>query len=148
MPRTRRPGRRPGQNTVEFAFVSLILFTLLFGVIEMGWLLFTYHEVTAAAREGARYAAVHGSRSAGKTTPAEIAAYTIDPDDVREAALKHATLPQPAAFSLTISAPDGNYAPKNRVEVQARYRHTPLVGFILPSPALTLGATSTMLIHF
>jgi Flp pilus assembly protein TadG len=44
---------------VEFAIVASIFFSLIFGVIEGGRLLFTYHQVNHAAREGARYAAAN-----------------------------------------------------------------------------------------
>lgn len=45
-----------GATVVEFAVVAPLLFLLLFGVIEIGRLIATYTSVSAAAREGARYA--------------------------------------------------------------------------------------------
>ena len=55
--------RRLGKNErgaamVEFAIVALLLFTLIFGIIEFGWLFFGYITFTAAVREGARMAIV------------------------------------------------------------------------------------------
>lgn len=47
-----------GIYTVEFAFVGLLVFTLLFGVLEMGRLYFTVNALDEAARRGARLAAV------------------------------------------------------------------------------------------
>ena len=47
-----------GTYTVEFAFVGLLVFTLLFGVLEMGRLYFTVNALDEAARRGARLAAV------------------------------------------------------------------------------------------
>ena len=47
-----------GIYTVEFAFVRLLVFTLLFGVLEMGRLYFTVNALDEAARRGARLAAV------------------------------------------------------------------------------------------
>ncbi len=41
---------------MEFAFVSVFLMLLLFGIIEMGRLLFAYSVVSNAAQEGTRYA--------------------------------------------------------------------------------------------
>ena len=43
-----------GATTVEFAIVGLLFFTLLFGIIEFGLLLFNQQVVTNAGREGAR----------------------------------------------------------------------------------------------
>lgn len=58
-PRTSR-GRRSddGAAAVEFALISILLFLLLFGIIEFGIGFFTQQGAAAAAREGARRAAV------------------------------------------------------------------------------------------
>ncbi|CZR10361.1 TadE/TadG family type IV pilus assembly protein [Trichococcus ilyis] len=50
-----------GQALVEFALVLPMLLLLVLGVLEFGWILKAEIAVSAAAREGARYAA------AGKT---------------------------------------------------------------------------------
>ena len=47
-----------GTYIVEFAFVGLLVFTLLFGVLEMGRLYFTVNALDEAARRGARLVAV------------------------------------------------------------------------------------------
>ncbi len=55
--------REEGAALVEFAVVALLLFTLLFGVIEFGWLLSNVQDVRHGAREGARLAAVNADDS-------------------------------------------------------------------------------------
>lgn len=52
------PNNQRGVAAVEFALVSTILFTLLFGVLEMGRLLWTWNAATEATRLGARLAIV------------------------------------------------------------------------------------------
>ncbi|WP_223516856.1 TadE/TadG family type IV pilus assembly protein [Pseudomonas sp. GL-B-19] len=47
-----------GIYTVEFAIVGLLVFTLLFGVVEMGRLYFTVNALDEVVRRGARLAAV------------------------------------------------------------------------------------------
>ena len=47
-----------GTYIVEFSFVGLLVFILLFGVVEMGRLYFTVNALDEAARRGARLAAV------------------------------------------------------------------------------------------
>lgn len=47
-----------GVYVVEFAIVGLLLFVLLFGVLEMGRLLFTVNVLNESVRRGARLAAV------------------------------------------------------------------------------------------
>ena len=47
-----------GVYVVEFAVVGLLMFTLLFGVVEMGRLYFTVNALDEAVRRGTRLAAV------------------------------------------------------------------------------------------
>jgi len=51
--------RRPGAATIELAFVAVVLFLFLFGVIEYGRFVMVVQLANNAAREGAR-AAVTG----------------------------------------------------------------------------------------
>jgi hypothetical protein len=50
--------RMQGVYVVEFAIIGLLLFTLLFGVLEMGRLYFTVGALNEVVRRGARLAAV------------------------------------------------------------------------------------------
>lgn len=50
--------RMGGVYVVEFAIIGLLLFTLLFGVLEMGRLYFTVNALDEVVRRGARLAAV------------------------------------------------------------------------------------------
>lgn len=50
--------RMRGVYVVEFAIIGLLLFTLLFGVLEMGRLYFTVNTLNETVRRGARLAAV------------------------------------------------------------------------------------------
>lgn len=60
------PGRDTGASAVEFALVSVALVTLLVGVIQFGYLFYQWVEITHAAREGARWAALeHPAGSVG-----------------------------------------------------------------------------------
>lgn len=59
--RIRRRRQRRGVVSVEAAVVYPLLFLLLFGLIVGGVMVFRYQQVALAAREAARYAAVHGS---------------------------------------------------------------------------------------
>jgi TadE-like protein len=47
-----------GQSLVEFALVSVVLFFLILGIIDVARLLFTYSVITNAAQEGSRYGIV------------------------------------------------------------------------------------------
>ena len=57
-----RPGRSKrenGQVLVEYALVLPVLLLVLFGIIEFGIIVFSHDTIANAAREGARYGAVH-----------------------------------------------------------------------------------------
>ncbi|TAM59452.1 pilus assembly protein [bacterium] len=58
--RSPRRGQR-GSGTIEFALVAAVALAVVFGIIECGRALYTYHLVTNAARLGTRYAIVRGS---------------------------------------------------------------------------------------
>jgi Flp pilus assembly protein TadG len=53
-----RRDREKGASAVEFAIVLPLLLTLVFGIMEAGWLFAQQVEVRNAAREGARLAVV------------------------------------------------------------------------------------------
>jgi Flp pilus assembly protein TadG len=56
-------GRRArGSALTEFALILPFLLTGIFGVIEFGRALYTYHFVSDAAREASRWASVRGNR--------------------------------------------------------------------------------------
>ena len=59
-----------GAAAVEFALVVPLLLMLLFALMDMGWVFNQQLSVTAAAREGARYMAIHHNE-AGAQTEAE-----------------------------------------------------------------------------
>src|SRR5215831_6899454 len=50
-----------GQTLVEVAVSFSALMIMILGVIEGGWLVYTYHYLSYAARQGSRYAVVRGS---------------------------------------------------------------------------------------
>ncbi len=145
-----------GAATVEFALVSIVFFTVLFGIIEGGRLIYDYNRVSFAARDGARWAAVHASASEDREkTIAEIQAYVSD----RSFGLVPATdlglddASDEGVAVQTIIVKDGtvadwpaNNAPDNLVRVTASAIFSPIVGLV-PIGQLTLRSTATMLIH-
>jgi Flp pilus assembly protein TadG len=56
----RRPARR-GATLVETALVLAVLVLILFGIVNGAVAVFRYQQVAHAAREGARWAAVHNT---------------------------------------------------------------------------------------
>jgi Flp pilus assembly protein TadG len=70
--------RERGSTLVEFAIVSTAVLTLMFGIIDFGRALYTYHLVADAARIGSRFAMVRGTACAVTgcpTTPDAVQTY-------------------------------------------------------------------------
>jgi len=60
--RTRNRGRsQNGESLVSFALTFPVLFGFLFGIMQVSMAYYTYQWMSETAREGARYAIVHGS---------------------------------------------------------------------------------------
>lgn len=64
-----RRGRSRGQTLVEFALIAPLFFLLLFSIIEFGRAVYYIQMLNNAAREGARYAIVHGLGTAETGCP-------------------------------------------------------------------------------
>ena len=72
-PRDRRTGQR-GAAAVEMALVLPLLFMLVFGIIEFGFIFNRFITVTHAAREGVRVYALPGKTTADAVAAAKSAA--------------------------------------------------------------------------
>ncbi len=59
--------RRRGATVVEAAVIYPLTFVILIGLIVGGFGIFRYQQVASLAREGARWAAVHGGQYAQDT---------------------------------------------------------------------------------
>jgi hypothetical protein len=70
--RAPRQSRR-GQTLVEFALIAPLFFMVLFGIVTIGIGIFYQQQVTNAAREAARFAAIHSATAQCPT------ASTLDP---------------------------------------------------------------------
>jgi len=62
-----------GAAMVEFAIASSVFLTILLAIFEFGYAAWARNGVAADAREGARYAIVHGSQSGRSADSATIA---------------------------------------------------------------------------
>lgn len=54
-----------GETLVEFAVSAVITLSLLFGIMDISRAAYTYHFISYAAQQGARFAEVHGSAWSG-----------------------------------------------------------------------------------
>ncbi len=121
--------RARGAAVVEFAVVLPLLLTILFGIIEYGWVFMVRQTLQTAAREGCRVAVLQTT-----TSP-----YTNVLDRVSQ-------VMQPTGlttYSVTMThASTGN--PIETVEVAVPYDDVSLMGGFFGTHAYDLGGTCSM----
>ncbi|HYK94736.1 MAG TPA: PKD domain-containing protein [Candidatus Dormibacteraeota bacterium] len=66
--RGRRARKSRGQSLVEFALITPVFMLLLLGAVDFGRMFFSYIQIRSAAGQGAMYAAVNPTDSAGITS--------------------------------------------------------------------------------
>lgn len=78
---------------VELAIAGGVFSVMLLGIFEFGIAAWSKNSVAADAREGARYAIVHGTRSGTPTDQAGVAAYVKARSSLGNAIRVYATWP-------------------------------------------------------
>ena len=122
-----------GASMVEFAIVAgLVFFPMVFGIVEFGRAVWARNMVTAAAREGVRFAIVRGSTSGAVADSSAIATF-----------VKGRT-----GLSPLIVRPvweNNTKDPGTWVEVRVTYNYVPVVPIL---GSKTIIGTSRQLISF
>jgi Flp pilus assembly protein TadG len=147
-----------GSAIMETAMSLIILLTFMFGVMEAGFALYSFHFISEAAREGTRYAIVRGS-SAGsacasysslgcQASAANIQNYVknlgfpgINPGNMRVTVTNAG---YPAGVICSPSASCNN--PGNLVTVEVDYSFPMNVPF-MPAKTYTMSSTAAMIIQ-
>ncbi|HEX3103455.1 MAG TPA: TadE family protein [Terriglobales bacterium] len=147
-----------GQSAIEFALTIVILVVLLVGMLELTMFVYTYSVLADAAKEGVRYAIVHGANgtpSAGPTgVPQTSSSWTAcsssdsGTDSVVTAVQRYAALSlhSTSAINVFVCYPDKSNSPGSAVEVSVNYLYQPLFG--LGWPKVNVAANSAGRIMF
>jgi Flp pilus assembly protein TadG len=143
-----------GQSLVEVAVSLVVLLIMILGVMEGGWLLYTYHYLSYAARQGSRYAMVRGSAcdpsngmdNCPNATSAQVQTYVrsvhfpgVDPNQVA-VTVNWSAGPQSGG---TCASPCKD--PGDQVSVTATYPFPLSIPFI-PASRVSMTSTSEMVI--
>lgn len=130
-----------GSALLEFALLLPVIVLVLVGLFDVTTAVWQTGTLGAAAREGARYAIVHGSDSAAPAGPA------ADDAGVTGAVLGHAV--GVSGVNVSSSWPDGTNERGSRVVVTATATFTPALSQVLLGGGLsvTLRGGSQMVIH-
>jgi Flp pilus assembly protein TadG len=148
MKRLERNGEA-GQAVVEFALIIIFLMLFLLSFLEVVAMLYTYSALADSAKEGVRFAVVHGSLSSTCNGPGDTgvtcdtgAAGVIGAVNTYAAYSLHST----GAMTVTPSYPDSSSKPSSRVRVVVSYPYQPFFG--LGWPTVTVNAAAEGRITF
>ncbi len=148
---TRTTPARRAALTLESLFVLPVLFFLLLAIVVGGYGVFRYQEVALLAREGSRYASVHGG---------QYALDTGNPAATQQDVLDNAVLPFAANLDTTklscnvtwqtsnmpsSATSDYEKAQGNTVTVTVSYQWFPELYIVGP---ITLTSTSTVAVAY
>ena len=136
-----------GSTMIEFCLISVMLVIVLLGVVEMGRMVLVYTTIANAAREGARYAIVHGAdQTASPSGPGN----PCTCPDVQTVVKNFASagLLNTDSLTITVSYPDGSNTAGSHVSVKVTYPYDPFVNYFSSILNQTLGSTSQGVITF
>lgn len=136
-----------GETLVAFAMTMPIMLGFLLGMVQVCLGYYTYEWISEAAREGTRYAIVHGSTcetSAGTScmvTATSGAGSYLSVNNY----VKAIGLPNLGGGTMTVATtyPDGDEVPPHRVQVKVTYTFPYAIPFV-PSSAISMSSTSEM----
>lgn len=95
--------RRPGASLVETAIVLPLAFFFIFGLIFGALGVFRYQQVASLAREGARFASVHGGEYAQETGNS-----AATEEDIRNYMKAKAFFLEPVDITITLKTAQGD----------------------------------------
>ncbi len=118
-----------GQALVEFTLTIFIVLFVIFLIIEFCMALYAWNVLGDAAREGVRYAIVHGANNTNCSGGPSGTPPGCDPsgDNVKAVVQDYAqySLKDVSGMTVTVQYPDGSNEPQNRVKVAISYPYVP-----------------------
>ena len=135
------PPAETGSMLIEFSLSIWTVFLVTFLIFEFCMSIYTYSVLSNAAREGIRYAIVHGTDSSSCSGPSSGCGDTTG-SNVTALVNSYANVSfhDLSAMTVTPSWPDGTSTPNSRVLVTISYSYIPylvLPGFTAPQMRVT-----------
>lgn len=130
-----------GSMLIEFSLSIWVVFLVTFLIFEFCMTIYTYSVLSNAAREGVRYAIVHGTDSSLCSGPSTGCSDSTG-SNVTSQVNNYASVSfhDLSAMTVTPSWPDGASTPNSRVLVTISYSYIPyltLPGFTAPQMQIT-----------
>jgi Flp pilus assembly protein TadG len=133
---TLRRSRESGQSVIETSLTIVIIFTVVFWMFEVGWLVYTYSVMADAANEGVRHAIVRSGGDAGGGTQTTVKNFAS------------ASLHDTSSILVDVTPPDGDYIPPHRVRVKVSYAYVPWLSvFMNDPPAMSTYSEGRMVVQ-
>lgn len=126
--------RQRGQSLLETAMMIVVIFTVVFWIFELGWVMYTYAVMADAANEGVRYAIVHSGGDVSGTQARVVTFARTSLHDV-------SGLP-PASVTF----PEGSSAPPHLVRVTVSYTYVPWLKQFINTPTMKTYAEGRMIV--
>jgi hypothetical protein len=141
---------RAGVAAVEGALVLLVFLFILFGILDLGFLVLHDNMLAQAARHLAREASVHGSRAAPRKPmwgPSTLQGTAGDSTEYAKFLKRDLVTLTPNDVRFKIEYPDGTNKSDDRVRITLDYQYQPIVPFVLGKGGINLRAVTTMHVH-
>jgi len=138
-----------GQALVEFALVAPIFFLLIFAIIDFGRYVYYVQVINNAAREGARYAIVHGSQGIPSSGPPAPGTSSFDPSGALViSAVKNYAVGVIGSDAILNVTPtwDPNNGRNSIVKVAVSYQFTSMLPLV-PLPSVEITGESTLVVN-
>ena len=126
---------------LETALCLLAIVPAVLWMLELSMLIYTWNILSNAARQGVRYAEIHGTDSSLCSGPssgcADSSAANVSAQVQQYAAMSYHDLSQ---MNISVAYPDGSSAPPSRVMVSLQYTYVPYLK--LPGITRSLNVTA------
>jgi len=119
---------------LETAMMIVVIFTVVFWIFEICWIMYTYSVLADAAHEGVRYSIVRsGGDSSGTQT--------------RVATFAATSLHNVSAINTSVTFPDGDAIPPHRVRVTVSYTFVPYLSHFITAPTIHAYSEGRMVVQ-
>jgi len=145
----RLAGKSRGQAQMEFVLSIFFVMMFTFGMLELVLLVYTYNVLADSAKEGVRYAIVHGTDNATCSGPGGGGVSCTDSSgaNVTATVQQYAQYSFHSTSSMTIAVtyPDSSSAPPSRVQVHISYPYQPFFGMGWPTVTVNAAAAGRIM---
>ena len=130
---SKKKRRNRGQAQMEFILSVIPIVILIVWIVQLMLFIYTYVVLAGGAKEGVRYAVVHGAGNASPTGPSSGTPPVCNSnvDAVVNAVRRYTDYP---GMSVDVCYLDGTNAFNNRVQVRVHYPFAaPFLGWVAPT---------------